>query len=75
MVGLLGGETGVTVDFSTRWLSSNGGRSKKFRILLGHGCCYIIHGEYWCFSFVAFGYFWGISMCSCHDLEKLNSRG
>ncbi len=74
MVELSGGETRVAVGFSTRWLSSGGGQSEKFRILLGCGCCYIVHGEYQLFSFVAFSCFWGISMGSCHDLEKIRLK-
>ncbi len=75
MVGLSGGETGVTVGFSTRWLSSDGGQSEKFRILLGCGCCYVIHGEYWHFHLWPSAVSGEISMGSCHDLEKFDSRG
>ncbi len=75
MVELLGSETRVAVGLSTRWLSSDRGQSEKLRILLGRECCYIIHGEYWCFSFVAFGCFWRISMGSCHDLERIRFKG
>ncbi len=75
VVGFLGSEVGVAVGFPKGWLSSEGGWSKKFQILLGHGCCYIFHGEYWCFLFVAFGCFWGISMCSWHDLKKNLTQG
>ncbi len=75
MVELSGSETRVAVDFSTRWLSSDRGRSEKFWILLGCGYWYIIHGEYWGFLFVAFSCLWEISMGSCYDLEKIQLKG
>ncbi len=75
MIGLLGSETGVVVGFPMRRLSSNRGWSEKFRILLGHRCWYVFHGECWCFLFVAFGCFWGINVCSHHDLEKNSTQG
>ncbi len=75
MVRLSGSEAGVIVGFPTRWLSSNGGQSEKFWVFLRCGCWYIIHGEYWHSSFQAFTYFWRVSMCSCHDLEKNSTQG
>ncbi len=46
MIGLSGGETGVAVGFPMTRLSSDGGQSEKFQILLGCGCWYVFHGEY-----------------------------